>query len=279
MALTIYISLLFLFLWCVGWGVRRYFFLRDKRRMEWESRSGGRVIARVEELGPGSVKKFWLICQKYRVDEVKLDQKLVKTRRELLEESLLADKDEHIVPRDSSGVYDQDSAFGFRVEVPEAVANMGEIYNLCIGRGTLTDEERFIINDHIMQTIIMLEQLPFPRHLRRVPEYAGGHHEKMNGNGYPRRLKKAEMSIPARIMAVADIFEALTADDRPYKKAKKLSESIRIMSFMKKDQHIDPDIFDLFLKSGVYKEYADKFLHPDQIDDVDLSQYLDAEGT
>jgi HD-GYP domain-containing protein (c-di-GMP phosphodiesterase class II) len=152
--------------------------------------------------------------------------------------------------------------------------NLGEIYNLCIPRGTLTPEERFKINDHMVQTIVMLEQLPFPKHLRRVPEYAGGHHETMIGTGYPRKLTQEDMSIPARIMAIADIFEALTAADRPYKAPKTLGESIRIMSFMKKDQHIDSDLFRLFLESGVFKEYADRFLKPEQIDEVNVSEYL-----
>ena len=121
----------------------------------------------------------------------------------------------------------------------------------------------------------MLNQLPYPKHLRNVPEIAGGHHEKMDGTGYPKRLRKQEMSLTARMMAIADIFEALTAADRPYKKPKPLSESIRIMSFMKKDEHIDPDLFDLFLQSGVYLDYAQRFLAADQIDEVDISQYLD----
>lgn len=140
---------------------------------------------------------------------------------------------------------------------------------MCIKKGTLTEEERFKINEHIMATIKMLEQLPFTNNLKRVPEYASSHHETMMGTGYPRKLKKDEISIPARIMAIADIFEALTASDRPYKKAKKLSESIRIMSFMAKDGHIDADLFKLFIETGVYKEYADKFLLPTQIDEID----------
>ena len=159
--------------------------------------------------------------------------------------------------------------------MPELKFNLGEVYNLSIARGTLTAEERFKINDHIVQTIVMLEQLPFPRHLKRVPEYAGGHHEKMDGTGYPKKLNKDDMSIPARIMAIADIFEALTAADRPYKAAKTLSESVKIMSFMKKDAHIDGDLFEIFLTSGVYKEYADQFLEKDQIDEVDITEYLD----
>lgn len=154
--------------------------------------------------------------------------------------------------------------------------NQGELYNLAIKRGTLTAEERETINDHIVVTIKMLEQLPFPKKMRRIPEYAGGHHEKMDGTGYPRGLKKSEMSIPARVMAIADIFEALTAADRPYKKAKTISESLRIMSFMCKDQHIDPDLFDLFLKSEIWKTYADTYLDPSQVDEVDINDYLPA---
>ena len=150
----------------------------------------------------------------------------------------------------------------------------GELYNLSIVRGTLTAEERKKINDHIVVTINMLEQLPFPRSLRRVPEIAGGHHEKMDGTGYPRGLTRDEMSLPARMMAIADIFEALTAADRPYKKAKMLSECLSIMSFMRNDAHIDPDLFELFLRSGVWREYAEQFLDPGQIDEIDIADYL-----
>lgn len=154
------------------------------------------------------------------------------------------------------------------------VFNLGEIYNLSIARGTLTSEERKIINDHISQTIAMLDQLPFPKHLRNVSEFAGAHHEKMDGTGYPRGLTRDQMSIPARIMAIADIFEALTAADRPYKQPKTLSEAVKIMSFMKKDQHIDGELFELFLTSGVYKKYADEHLDPNQLDEVDITPYL-----
>jgi HD-GYP domain-containing protein (c-di-GMP phosphodiesterase class II) len=149
-----------------------------------------------------------------------------------------------------------------------------EIYNLSIRRGTLTPEERKVINDHIVVTIQMLEELPFPRNLARVPEYAGGHHEKMDGTGYPKGLRREQMSIPARIMAIADVFEALTAVDRPYKKGKTLSESMKIMAKMKAEHHLDPDLLDLFVKSGVYKEYAKKFMSPEQIDDVDEAAIL-----
>ena len=143
-----------------------------------------------------------------------------------------------------------------------------------VSRGTLTNEDRFHINDHIVQTIIMLEALPFPKTLKRVPEWAGGHHEKMDGTGYPKGLTRDQMSVPARMMAIADIFEALTACDRPYKKAKTLSEALKIMSFMVKDRHIDPDLWELFLVSGVWKDYAADNLQPDQLDAVDIGQFL-----
>lgn len=143
-----------------------------------------------------------------------------------------------------------------------------EVYNLTIVRGTLTKEERAIINNHINVTISMLESLPYPKDLSRVPEYAGGHHERMDGKGYPKGLTRDQMSIPARIMGVADIFEALTAKDRPYKKAKTLSESLTILGRMVLDNHIDPDVFNLFIREKVYLRYAEKFLEPEQIDEV-----------
>jgi HD-GYP domain-containing protein (c-di-GMP phosphodiesterase class II) len=144
-----------------------------------------------------------------------------------------------------------------------------ELYNLSIARGTLTAEERKIINDHIVVTIEMLQQLPYPRNLRRVPEYAGGHHERMDGKGYPKGLTRDQMSLPARMMGIADIFEALSAKDRPYKKGKTLTECLQILGKMKLDNHIDPDLFDLFVSERVYMQYANEYLDPDQIDEVD----------
>lgn len=190
-----------------------------------------------------------------------------------VEEPVLGDREDHIVTREAHDIMPSNNRWGFKIEVPEHKYNLGEVYNLCIGRGTLTEEERYTINGHMVQTIIMLDALPFPKHLRRVPEIAGGHHEKMDGTGYPKRLTREDMSIPARIMAIADIFEALTAADRPYKAPKTLSESVRIMSFMRNDQHIDPDLFDLFLDSGIYKLYAEEFLDPSQIDEINIDDY------
>jgi HD-GYP domain-containing protein (c-di-GMP phosphodiesterase class II) len=151
----------------------------------------------------------------------------------------------------------------------EPLLSENEVYNLTIQKGTLTAEEREVINNHISVTIKMLESLPFPKHLRRVPEYAGGHHERMDGKGYPKGLTRDEMSVQARVMGIADIFEALTARDRPYKVGKNLTEAVRILGFMKEDNHIDPDIFDIFIRNKVYLEYARKFLGPEQITEVD----------
>ena len=144
-----------------------------------------------------------------------------------------------------------------------------EAGNLKIGRGTLSIREREIINNHVSVTIKMLKALPYPKHLKRVPEYAGGHHEKMDGSGYPNRLQREDMSIPARMLAIADVFEALTAKDRPYKKAMTLSQSLAILGRMKQDNHVDPDLFDVFMWEKVYLKYADAHLDPDQVDEVD----------
>ncbi len=192
-------------------------------------------------------------------------------------EALLADKPEHLLPRRPQDSLSSDNPWGFRMAVPAQLYNRGELYNLAVARGTLSAEERYKINEHIVQTLIMLAQLPFPKHLRQVPEIAGGHHEKMDGSGYPRGLTRTQMSPLARMMAIADIFEALTAIDRPYKKGKTLSEAIAIMSRMQQEQHIDGELFALFLRSGVYLDYAQRFMQPEQIDpaNVDVDRLLE----
>ena len=149
-----------------------------------------------------------------------------------------------------------------------------EMDNLAIKAGTLTPMERQEINHHIVATIRMLEALPWPRHLSKVPEYAGGHHERMDGKGYPRGLKGSEMSLQARMMAVADIFEALTASDRPYKQGMTLSRSLDILANFARNGHIDPDLFDVFVRRGVYRRYGEKFLSAGQLDDVDEAAVL-----
>jgi HD-GYP domain-containing protein (c-di-GMP phosphodiesterase class II) len=187
-------------------------------------------------------------------------------------EKLLADKPEHLMPHIATKALDP--KYGFKMSVPDHQFNFGELYNLSINRGTLTAEERFKVNEHIVQTIVMLENLPFPKNLRRVPEYAGTHHETLQGTGYPRQLGPHQLSIPARIMAIADIFEALTACDRPYKQAKPLSESLRILARLRDRGHIDADLFALFLSSGVHLAYGERHLLTEQLDEVDIAALM-----
>ena len=160
------------------------------------------------------------------------------------------------------------------MQLPPHMYNNGELHNLSIQRGTLTPEERFKINDHIVQTLSMLHSLPWPGHLQRVPDIAGNHHETLNGNGYPRKLGENKLGIPERIVAIADVFEALTAPDRPYKEAKKLSEALNILAAMVKKRHLDRNVFALFLRSGIYLEYAKKYMIPELIDPISVEIYL-----
>ncbi|MFZ4285888.1 HD domain-containing phosphohydrolase [Variovorax sp. HJSM1_2] len=189
-------------------------------------------------------------------------------------EQLLADRADHIVPwgdqRPAVEIDDPRNIYGFDMRLPAQRQNMGELHNLSIRRGTLTDEDRFAINDHIVQTYIMLKKLPWPAHLEQVPHIAATHHEKMDGQGYPRRLPGEALQTTDRIMALADIFEALTAADRPYKPPKTLSESLRIMAFMSKDRHIDVELYLYFLRNGIWRVYAQRYLSPAQIDEVDV---------
>lgn len=190
-------------------------------------------------------------------------------------EKLLSNKKSHIIKRNKEEK-DKYKGLNFKHEAPENHYNLGELYNLTINSGgNLTLEDRYIINEHVMMTIKMLENLPFPEHLKNVPLFAGAHHEKLNGKGYPRGLKNEEIPLPAKMLALADIFEALTASDRPYKKAKTLSEAIKILSFMVKDGEIDKDVFELFLENKLYLEFANLHNFPtEQIDNVDLKEYL-----
>ncbi|WP_035053028.1 HD domain-containing phosphohydrolase [Andreprevotia chitinilytica] len=189
-----------------------------------------------------------------------------------VDEPLLVDRPEHLFMRGPHDVLP--AGYGFDMKEPEYLYNRGELYNLAVARGTLSAEERYKINQHIVQTIVMLEKLPFPKHLQQVPEIAGGHHEKMDGNGYPKRLRGGDMSLPARMMAIADIFEALTAIDRPYKKGKMLSESLKIMASMAREGHVDPGLFRLFIRQKVYLEYAERFMRQQQVDVVDEQALL-----
>jgi HD-GYP domain-containing protein (c-di-GMP phosphodiesterase class II) len=194
-------------------------------------------------------------------------------------ERLLADQPHHIVPWDDArrpAVERDDprNTWGFDMVLPEHQRNMGELHNLAIRRGTLTPEDRFAINDHIVQTLIMLTRLPWPPHLRRVPDIAANHHERMDGKGYPRRLGAEQLGTTERIIALVDVFEALTAADRPYKPPKPLSESLGIMAAMSREGHLDPDLFRYFVHSRVWLDYARTFMRPEQIDEVDVESLL-----
>lgn len=195
-------------------------------------------------------------------------------------ELLLADRPEHKTPWDGRRppVEKGDSAniYGFDMALPPCALDRGELHNLSIRRGTLTEEERFKINDHIVQTYIMLRSLPWPRALRRVPEIAATHHERMDGKGYPRRLDASAMTLEDRVMAIADVFEALTAADRPYKPAKTLSEALGIMQGMCSGGHLDPELFRYFLQSRLWVDYAARFLKEEQRDLDDIAPLLDA---
>lgn len=141
-----------------------------------------------------------------------------------------------------------------------------EVYNLTVRKGTLTKEERDVIQDHVRLTEDMLNELPFPKKLRHVPEYASAHHETIAGTGYHKGLMGDKIPLQARILAFADIFEALSASDRPYRKAKTASEIKKIIDFMVKDKHLDKDICDLFFNDGLFQKYIAYAYSPEQID-------------
>lgn len=195
-------------------------------------------------------------------------------------EALLADAPHHRIARSAheAAALERAAALGMKLAAPEWAQDRGELHNLAVARGTLTPEERYLINHHIVQTVLMLGELPLPRHLAEVPEMAGGHHEKVDGSGIPRGLKRSEMSVAARMMAIADIFEALTASDRPYKTGKPLSEALAIMARMSREGHIDAELFDLFIGAGVWRDYAARFLRPEQIDLHDESALRECLG-
>ena len=237
---------------------------------------------------------------KTRMELLKKDQEIAFLRRQLNGQSNIEFDDEYnkaISELDSSMKFLEECNVGgefMKPELQEKVRSIGakklnifnceqpflsedEIQNLNIPKGTLLPDEREIINDHIVITIEMLEQLPYPKNLKNIPEFAGGHHEKMDGTGYPKGLNESQMSTQAKIMAIADIYEALTAADRPYKEGKKLSQAMRIMGFMKNDYHIDEELFEIFVTSGVYKKYAEEHVAKTQIDEVDEKSVLGKE--
>lgn len=176
--------------------------------------------------------------------------------------------DEHISEINRIAAYRWTDSMG----EPQPLITENELMNLCIRKGTLNDDERKIVNHHIVMTQNMLEALPFPNHLKNVPEIAANHHERMDGKGYPNGIKAGELSIQARLMCIADVFEALTATDRPYKKPMSLSTTLNILGKMTLESHLDPDIFNVFVKEKIYLKYARLHLNAEQIDDVEISQ-------
>ncbi len=233
-----------------------------------------------------------------RFEVIKRDRQIEELRKKLAEHNIDPGLDDNEEYQQDMQAFDQDREFlhisntggefmtdedkdrvkqisGYRWCDPENIENNlltdNEIENLLIEKGTLTKHEREIINKHILVTIKMLDTLPYPKHLANVPEYAGGHHEKMDGTGYPNGLTGEEMSVPARIMCISDIFEALTACDRPYRKAMPISKALTILGKMKLDNHIDPDLFNLFIHEKLYLKYAEKFLDVEQIDEFEIT--------
>jgi HD-GYP domain-containing protein (c-di-GMP phosphodiesterase class II) len=147
-----------------------------------------------------------------------------------------------------------------------------EVANLCIAKGTLNPNERTLIEEHVALTLRMLKTLPWPKPLGNVPDYAGSHHEKLDGSGYHRGLHGSELTTQARIIGLADVFEALTARDRPYKPGKPLSEVLNILGRMVQDQQLDSDLFDVFVRNRIWLDYARQYLLPEQMDAVDVDQ-------
>ena len=209
---------------------------------------------------PAAESKLWVACRS-RIDALDGDRQFLRSAN--MGGEFMSDADLQRV-RDIGTRNTWRNVSGVEAEFLTA----DEIENLTIRAGTLTAAERETINYHIVATNKMLEQLPWPKHLKRVPEYAGGHHERMDGKGYPKGLTRDQMSVQARVMGIADIFEALTARDRPYKPGMKLSQAMGIMYKFRCNGHIDPDLFDVFVNEGVYLRYAKQFLDPWQIDEV-----------
>lgn len=185
-------------------------------------------------------------------------------------ETLMADRQEHRIKRHLPLDLIERQHYGFNDFIPEFEHDAGELHNLTIRAGTLTAEERYRINNHVNQTILLLDDVPFPKELARVPRIAGNHHEKLNGSGFPRALEASELEIEDRILTIADVFEALTAADRPYKRAKTLSQSFEIMRGMADNGEIDRDLLELFIASGIPEHYASEYLSVEQIDLANL---------
>ncbi len=189
-------------------------------------------------------------------------------------ENLIADRPEHFREWEDSEKIPEDNEWNFKMKAPKYKYNLGELHNLTIGQGVLNEEEMYLVNSHIIHTIKMLSKLPFPKNLKNVAEIAGGHHEHMDGTGFPKGVTIENLSVLSRIIGISDKFETLTSANNAHKKGKTLSEVISIMDTLRNDKHLDSDLFEIFLSSGIYIDYAKKHMEPYQIDEVDISNYV-----
>lgn len=189
-------------------------------------------------------------------------------------EPLLADMPGHHIPYPPDEQIKADNSWGITLTQPMLKQHLGERYNLLIKQGTLTKEERYTINAHVIHTLTMLSELHYPDHLSQVTLLASSHHENMDGSGYPKSIHAAELPLQARMLTLADVFEALTAADRPYKQAKGLQQTLLIMADMAARQHLDAVLFRFFVEQEVYLEYGRLYLSPEQLDAVDKAQVL-----
>jgi len=238
------------------------------------------IFDRIEEIKTRfNVKAFQDLAEKYGIPKTEIQATQAHYLKQYQHLNHINSGGEFLAPKDLEFVerWEQQTIQTLEGEVVPFLS-LEEATNLKIERGPLNDEEREIMQDHAAISIDMLSILPFPKELRHVAEIAGGHHERMDGQGYPNHLTESQLSIPARIMGIADIFEALSAGDRPYKKAKTLSESLRILGFMKKEGHINGELFNLFIREKVYLDYAKAHLKPEQIDEVDHDKIPGFEG-
>ena len=128
-----------------------------------------------------------------------------------------------------------------------------EVTCLKVSRGSLTSQEFDEIRSHVSHTYRFLSRIPWGKSLHRVPIIAGAHHERLNGTGYPNRLRAEEIPVQSKMMSVADIYDALTASDRPYKKAVPLDRALDILDFSVKDGHLDTDLVRIFKEARVWE--------------------------
>ena len=227
-----------------------------------QEQTSNQMLEKVNQIS--NIKWQRTLDDKYGID-LSIDF-IDRTKKIAIEENVIADKNEHLISLKNQEFYKKNNKWNFNVTAPKYSQNLGEIYNLCIKSGTLTKEERHIINEHVVLSIVILESLLYPKELNNVAKIAGSHHEKLNGQGYPRGLDRNHLSIGSRIIAIADVFEALSASDRPYKRAKKLSQIFNIMQKMADDEHLDQDILKVFIEQKIYLKFAKQYLKPWQID-------------